>query len=67
MSRLEWAMRVCCAPKKIVRIYGRDAVMAKGLFDRACQLIPRYLVKRYGLQSIQFSNDSRIEFTTKCG
>jgi hypothetical protein len=65
MSRLEWAMRDCCAPGKIVRIRANDAERARLMFERACELIPRTLVKRYGLQSIIFSNDSRIEFTTK--
>jgi hypothetical protein len=65
ISRLEWAMRQCVAPKKVVRFMASDAGRAKQMFDRACELIPRYLVKAYGVQSIVFSNGSRIEFTTK--
>lgn len=58
-------MRICCAPKKIVRFYAFDQIRAKAMFNRACELIPRSLVKKYGLQSLIFSNDSRIEFIVK--
>lgn len=65
MSRLEWAMRVCCVPGKIVRFRADSSERARLMFERSCELIPRNLVKRYGLQSIIFSNDSRIEFSVK--
>lgn len=65
MSRLEWAMRVCVAPGKTVRFKADDAIRAKAMFDRACELIPRYLIKRYGIQSLIFSNESKIEFGVK--
>lgn len=61
MSRLEYALRICCSPGKTVKIYSDNYVTAQKTFDRMCQLIPRQFVKRYGILSIIFENDSKIE------
>lgn len=61
MSRLEYALRVCCAPGKTVRLYAPGPLEASRMFTRMCDLIPRQFVKRYGIQSVVFENDSKIE------
>lgn len=61
MSRLEYALRLCCSPGKTVRFYVNDAMAANTMYNRICELIPRKFIKRYGLMSVIFENDSKIE------